>query len=124
MKYSYSKYINNQIMYRNINTCSNLNFVINKVISHQVKCSSICHLLFCRCENPSLYVIVRRQAKSCVFLMINIATKVLIILQGRKYHFIFGGKISDRSNRRHDPRKVTWGQISNLVKSVQNCYMY
>ena len=53
--------------------------------------------------------IVRRQAKSRVFLMIKVATKVIIVLQGRKYNFIFGGKISDRSNRSYDPRKVTWG---------------
>ena len=53
--------------------------------------------------------LVRRQAKSCVFLMIKVATKVIIVLQGRKYHFIFGGKISGRSNRSYDPRKVIWG---------------
>ena len=65
--------------------------------------------------------IVRRQAKSRVFLMIKVATKVMIVLQGRKYHFIFGGKISGRSNRSYDPLMVTWDQISNLVKSVQSC---
>ena len=53
--------------------------------------------------------IVRRQAKSRVFLMIKVDTKVIIVLQGRKYHFIFGGKISGRSNRSYDLRKVTWG---------------
>ena len=73
--------------------------------------------------NSELKYIVRRQAKSRVFLMIKVATKVIIVLQGRKYHFIFGGKISGRSKtgvtttvRSHG------GQISYLVKSVQNCY--
>ena len=54
-------------------------------------------------------LVVRRQAKSRVFLMIKVATKVIIVLQGRKYHSIFGGKISGRSNRIYDPRKVTYG---------------
>ena len=66
--------------------------------------------------------IVRRQAKSRVFLMIKVAIKFKIVLQGRKSHFISGGKISGRSNRSYDPVRSYGGQISNLVKSVQNCY--
>ena len=54
--------------------------------------------------------------------MIKVATKVKIVLKGTKYHFIFDGKISGRSNRSYDPLWSHWGQISNLVKSVQNCY--
>ena len=56
-----------------------------------------------------VFALGRRQAKSRVFLMIKVAIKVIIVLQGRNYHFIFGGKISGRSNRIYDPRKVTWG---------------
>ena len=41
--------------------------------------------------------------------MIKFATKVKIVLKGTKYHFIFGGKISGRSNRSYDPPKVTQG---------------
>ena len=54
-------------------------------------------------------LLVRRQAKSRVLLMMKVANKVIIVLQGRKYHFIFGSKISGLSNRSCDPRKVTWG---------------
>ena len=76
-------------------------------------------------DKPEKYhgpLLVRSQAKSRMFLMIKVTTKVIIVLQGRKYHFIFGGKISGRLNRSYDPVKSHGSQISNLVKSVQNYY--
>ena len=68
--------------------------------------------------------IARRQAKSRVFWMMKVATKVIILL-----YFKVGSTISSLVAKYQvaqtgvtTPVRSHGGQISNLVKSVQNCY--